>query len=247
MEIIQIIAITLLIIFAVGVVVLIVSTFHKIDRETKEGRKRHNQIKSTHVFGQERNDYYLLNDQEKHGVRGENAVEYMLEMFIDDYHCMIFHNLTIKDFKGNTTEIDHIFVCRGGVFVIETKSHKGEIYGNINDDQWYQQRPYPYESKSFKNPVIQNENHIKFLKRMFSNNPPAMKSLIIFPCADRICTDYDYVLSLRDAHDYLLDMIKTNKYSDEYVDRIGKQLKEIQDKYGVSSLEHKKHINERYH
>jgi hypothetical protein len=39
---------------------------------------------------------------------------------------------------GSTTQIDHVVVSPFGVFVIETKTYKGWIFGNPRDAQWTQ-------------------------------------------------------------------------------------------------------------
>lgn len=43
----------------------------------------------------------------------------------------VFNNVMLKTGKG-TTQIDHVVISRYGIFVIETKSHKGTIFGDCN-------------------------------------------------------------------------------------------------------------------
>lgn len=50
-----------------------------------------------------------------------------------DYHLM--NHVTIRTNNG-TTQIDHILVSRFGVFVIETKDHKGWIFAGATDKTW---------------------------------------------------------------------------------------------------------------
>lgn len=45
--------------------------------------------------------------------------------------------LCFKTDKGST-QIDHIVVSKYGVFAIETKNYRGEIYGDDNREKWTQ-------------------------------------------------------------------------------------------------------------
>ena len=47
----------------------------------------------------------------------------------DEYY--IFNDVILDTGQG-TTQIDHIVVSKYGVFAIETKNYRGEIYGNDN-------------------------------------------------------------------------------------------------------------------
>ncbi|WP_369414666.1 nuclease-related domain-containing protein [Microbulbifer elongatus] len=47
------------------------------------------------------------------------------------------HNFTLQTLDG-TTQIDHIFVSRFGIFVVETKYMQGWIFGSERQEQWTQ-------------------------------------------------------------------------------------------------------------
>jgi chromosome segregation ATPase len=79
-----------------------------------------------------------------------------------------------------TVEIDHIFVCNRGVFVIETKNWNAELSGNTDDVSWI------YRNSSLEkevySPIMQNEKHIKQLKRVAKmENDMKVFSVISFP------------------------------------------------------------------
>jgi hypothetical protein len=64
---------------------------------------------------------------------------------------------------NNTYEIDHIFVCNRGVFLIETKNWGANISGDIDADNWeYQNSNF---KKKVRSPLVQNIKNIKRLKR----------------------------------------------------------------------------------
>ena len=74
-----------------------------------------------------------------------------------------------------TTQIDHILVSPGGVFLIETKVMNGWVFGSPGQKQWTQSfaagrwsRMVGINSKQFKfyNPLMQNEGHAKALVDM---------------------------------------------------------------------------------
>ena len=71
-----------------------------------------------------------------------------------------------------TTQIDHILVSPGGVFLIETKDMNGWVFGSPGQKQWTQSfaagrrsRKSGINSKqlTFYNPPLQNEGHAKAL------------------------------------------------------------------------------------
>ena len=69
------------------------------------------------------------------GNKAEKGVAGILYSLGSDYH--IFNNVMLKTGKG-TTQIDHVVISRYGIFVIETKSHKGTIFGDCNSKMWTQ-------------------------------------------------------------------------------------------------------------
>ena len=82
--------------------------------------------------------------------------------------------------KG-TTQIDHVVVSKYGVFAIETKNYRGDIYGDDNRQQWTQiivtdvryrrkwYKTYTHVTKNhFYNPVKQSLGHSYVIRRYLS-------------------------------------------------------------------------------
>ena len=67
------------------------------------------------------------------GEIGENKIAQILNTLPKEYQ--IFNNIYLSN-NGMTTQIDHIVVSIYGIFVIETKNYKGQIYGNNNSEYW---------------------------------------------------------------------------------------------------------------
>ena len=99
----------------------------------------------------------------------------------DEY--TIFNDVVFKTNQG-TTQIDHIVVSRYGVFAIETKNYRGEIYGDDNRNKWTQiivtdvvyrkkwYKTYTYVTKSrFYNPVKQSLAHSYAVKGLLKDWP----------------------------------------------------------------------------
>lgn len=96
------------------------------------------------------------------GNAGEKRVGRILRT-LNDKEYRVINDITIRNKDENTTQIDHVVVSIYGIFVIETKDYKGQIYGKEDDYKWVQF--FNRNSKfPFLNPIIQNQGHITALK-----------------------------------------------------------------------------------
>lgn len=96
-----------------------------------------------------------------YGDRAEHLVqEYIHEHFPDAF---LLNNLYFQTEHG-LTQIDHILICRQGLYIIETKSHNGHI--TVHERNWTQE--WNGKNISFHNPVKQNRVHLKALKEVLS-------------------------------------------------------------------------------
>lgn len=183
---------------------------------------------------------------EQFGREGENYVAKQLIKIINTYGGYLFNDYCFEDDKGFSTEIDHILVTQGGVFIIETKTNKGIIYGNKEDEYWECVKKQYQESKYFKNPIVQNQKHINHLKRMFVKNAPKMHSIIIFPIADISYIDSNIVFNIDEAIEVIKNLIIEAKYSKDFVERIYGQLFSIKVRYGITKERHIENIDRMY-
>jgi len=69
----------------------------------------------------------------------------------------LFHDLMLPTPDG-LTQIDHVFVSRFGVFVVETKNLGGWIFGNPSRRRWTQVLPGG-RKQQFQKPLCQNHRH----------------------------------------------------------------------------------------
>lgn len=97
-----------------------------------------------------------------------------VENFICNYliHCSDFELIEIQELI-----IDLLLINSKGVFVLESKNYAGWIFGNETQRNWTQ---VIYDSKKyFYNPIMQNNLHIKCLKKIIGESIP-MHSIIAF-------------------------------------------------------------------
>ena len=114
------------------------------------------------------------NSPSQKGKRGELRVHEILSHLPSDYH--VLDDVVLQTSRG-TTQIDHVVISKYGVFAIETKNYRGEIYGDDSREQWTQiivtkvkffstfWKTYNYVTKNhFYNPVKQSLAHLYEIK-----------------------------------------------------------------------------------
>eukprot|EP01031_Cornospumella_fuschlensis_P052023 gene52023-63604_t len=71
------------------------------------------------------------------GYIGELLVRLFAHWQLDRQTYHRLHNVTLATPDG-TTQIDHVFLSRYGIFVLETKNMSGWIFGSEQQAQWTQ-------------------------------------------------------------------------------------------------------------
>lgn len=147
---------------------------------------------------------------EAKGRRGEAKVSAILHSLPSDEYCVL--NDIVLDNGSGMSQIDHIVVSLYGIFVIETKNYKGWIFGSETNPYWTQ-TIYGYKSK-FYNPILQNNGHVRALRRMLS----AYRAIPIIPIVafSREC-DLKNRHLLRSQVVYYGELRKTIRYYTERV------------------------------
>ncbi len=118
------------------------------------------------------------------GRRGEFQTYDAAREFERDGSLFLF-NLYLPRPDGTTTEVDLLLITRAGVVVIENKNYDGFIYGRDRGRYWCQvlspKRPV---KNRFLNPVLQNELHVRAVRRILEDGPlavvPEIWSMIVF-------------------------------------------------------------------
>ena len=115
------------------------------------------------------------------GKYGEYLTYKKLKAYEADGGRFLFNCYLPKD-DGTTTEIDVILIHSTGIFVIESKNYSGWIFGSEDGKTWTQTLPNGRgraRKEHFYNPIMQNNTHIKCLKKIVGNNIPVY-SVIAF-------------------------------------------------------------------
>lgn len=121
------------------------------------------------------------------GKAAEGRVSALLHGLGVNYH--VFDNVMLKTAMGKgTTQIDHVVVSSFGIFVVETKSHKGWIYGDCVHKNWTQVLYSRNGSLRYKfySPYLQNAGHLKNMYKLTGLDCSYFMGLVVFtnPGAD---------------------------------------------------------------
>lgn len=96
---------------------------------------------------------------------------------------LLVANCYIPKPDGGSTEIDILMVHKTGIYVFESKNYSGYIFGAENQRMWTQTLNAGrrgVEKNQFYNPIMQNEGHIRYLRKLIGRNDVPFYSYIIF-------------------------------------------------------------------
>jgi hypothetical protein len=77
----------------------------------------------------------------------------------------IFHDLYVKKFNWQFSQFDLVVATKVWIIVFEIKNYSGWIFGNGNQSQWTQVLSYGKRKYRFYNPIMQNNKHIRELRK----------------------------------------------------------------------------------
>lgn len=100
------------------------------------------------------------------GRKGEEAASNIIRqaMHEDD---LLFTNVSIS-YDGKPAELDNVVVNTFGVFIIEVKNYKGQLYGKEDDYTWKKYKNDGYGNifvKDVKNPIKQVKRQVYILAK----------------------------------------------------------------------------------
>ena len=179
-----------------------------------------------------------LQGQQKDGKTGEKWVSKNLMKL----NGKVIDDLTLKVGEDKTSQIDHLFICSKGIFIIETKDYKGVIHGKDNYLHWTQSfdNGHKYE---FYNPVKQNAGHtyalIQQLKNMDTTHVP-IYSFVIFTRA-KIKFDSETAGHFSDFIDYLNS--KENMLTEDFVGKLYTKFFKMKENSTITNKQHIQNIH----
>lgn len=141
------------------------------------------------------------------GWFGETLLHKHLQLHLDKKLYIVLHDIMLPTDDGTTTQIDHIIVSRWGVFVIETKTYSGWIYGDEYEPQW---TVVHFKRKDrFQNPLRQNYKHIATLSERLGISKEYFKTVIAFSGESKFKTEMaPEVMKFGDVADYIKNQSK---------------------------------------
>ena len=111
------------------------------------------------------------------GWMGEQKTKFILWYSLNSNVYHKFHNIIIPASNG-TTQIDHLIISKYGLFLIETKNHKGWIFGDERNKLWTQ--TFKGKKYSFQNPLRQTFRQKLILAEFFEIDEDLVHPIVYF-------------------------------------------------------------------
>ena len=112
------------------------------------------------------------------GWFGEMLLDKLLKVKLDGAKYKILHNIMLPTDDGATTQIDHVIVSEWGIFVIETKTYSGWVFGDAKSAMWTVSH---FRRKDrFQNPLHQNYKHVATLSECLGIEQSYFKTIVAF-------------------------------------------------------------------
>ncbi|ASK28428.1 nuclease-related domain-containing protein [Neisseria chenwenguii] len=136
----------------------------------------------------------------------------------------IYHEINKLDVRSGSEhlQVDHVYISRHGIFVVNTPNQQGLIWGDKKDGLWTQR--YHKSESQFPNPLRQNQRYIEALSKQLSLPQQVFFSVAVFGkncrfqtmMPDNVVESFDFVEYVSQYEEILL--------SDEEVVQIRKTL-----------------------
>ncbi len=140
------------------------------------------------------------------GWKGELHAQILTALTSVGHNSITMRDVCLCWPNGKTVQIDELIIARSGIYVIEVKNYKGWIFGNINNDYWTQCLTTGYrgfsEKHKFYNPIMQNQGHVRCLKKVLSDFPDVPVHSIVVFSDNAVFKDVTYDCSVA----YLINM-----------------------------------------
>lgn len=177
------------------------------------------------------------------GKMGESAVKILLKK-LDKKDYIVINDLILKNdlASSGTSQIDHIVISKYGIFCIETKNYRGQIYGSERQRRWTQN--IYGNKKSFINSIFQNYGHVKIIENIISEkgyeNIPVTSIIAFDKGADlKIKLDKSIVIKIPYIVDTIIKLSNDKILNDIQIKELEELIKDkiLKDTYT------KKHVN----
>ena len=134
---------------------------------------------ASHRYGQRRQDPKPTPEFQSPSESKVNDGELLVRLELMEHYrdWMLLNDVLLPSGQG-TTQIDHILVSPGGVFLIETKDMNGWLFGSPGQKNWTQS----FKAKKYPlyNPLLQNEGHAKALVKLGIVDLCWLRPIVVF-------------------------------------------------------------------
>lgn len=134
-------------------------------------------------------------------LRSGKFMEYLTAFCLarlNNRHFRVYNNILLPDSEGGSTQVDHLVVCSGGIYCVETKGWGGKVgaercYVSASPGcaQWkvfYKGKHGRPKGEAFvPNPLRQNYKHHLCLSRALNIPPEAIYPMVVLPGFCRLC------------------------------------------------------------
>lgn len=184
--------------------------------------------------------YHVLNDIILQ--TGTKLERYQPQIYGTDNFKHITKNGKVFSIINKSTQLDHIIVSNYGIFVIETKNHKGFIFGDTQSKVWTQ----TFKGSghfTFYNPVHQNEGHLINLSKQLGIDRNFMTGMIVFtnPEANLVNVNCPFCFTVDKLYDAILCYDK-QIWNDKQVLQVIQKIEKINSNSYLKAKEHEEYV-----
>lgn len=141
-----------------------------------------------------------MNTPDTKGRFGEMIVASIFDpRFFGEEEHYIVNNLYFQE-DDNTHQIDHVAICKTGIFCIETKNIQGLILGHQAIKNW--KVNVNNSSYDLFNPIIQNKKHVDVLSRFLNNKYP-IHNIVVFIKDNKPKDVLESVVNVSELREYI--------------------------------------------
>lgn len=104
------------------------------------------------------------------GQDGEQIATAIIKSVLQKGDCLLT-NVSIS-YEEKRTELDNVVINQSGVFIIEVKNYKGQLFGNEDDYTWAKYKDDEYGNtfeKEVKNPIKQVKRQVYILAKILNS------------------------------------------------------------------------------
>lgn len=174
------------------------------------------------------------------GDTGELLMSSVLKALPSHYHVM--DDILLQTKKGST-QLDHVIVCPFGIFVVETKNHKGMIFGDMYGQVWTQVLNNRGHFRLY-NPVKQNAGHIKHLSLLTKIPASYMQGVIVFtnPSANLDNVNCPWCFRTDSLYEFIMSY-QTRIFTDKQIMAIIKRIDKVDTNNYLNRKKHIEYVN----